>query len=105
MVVVVVPALAHGEQREQGIVLAGIRSGVAPAAKNVRERINGEGTVPEDYRADAVAPYQQAPAAGQEHADCENNGRDYVVFVQPAQFGIFIEIADQIGLRLVVAIR
>jgi len=101
---IVVPALAHGKYREQRIVLTGIRGRVAAPAKDVRERINRERTVPQDHRADAVAPYEQAPAAGQEHADCENDGRHDVVFVQPAQLGIFIEIADELGPRMVITI-
>ena len=60
--------------------------------------------MPQDHGADAIAPHQHAPAPGKEHADCQENGRDHVVFVQPAQLGILIEIANQFCLCVVIAI-
>src|SRR6266704_5997795 len=50
VMMVVVPAFAEREQREQPVILAGVTGFIAPRAEKVRERIDGEGIVPEKHR-------------------------------------------------------
>jgi hypothetical protein len=59
IVVVVVPTLAEGDQREQPAILAGVFGRETALAEKVRERIDGEGSVPEQYGAKEEAPSQQ----------------------------------------------
>src|SRR2546421_7397866 len=63
VMMVVVPAFAEREQREQPVILAGVTGFIAPRAEKVRERIDGEGIVPEKHRAQAEAPDKQRPSA------------------------------------------
>src|SRR5271154_5174953 len=63
VMMVVVPAFAEGQQRQQPIVLAGVRGFVADRTKKVRKRINSESVVPEKHGAQAEAPNKERPPA------------------------------------------
>src|SRR2546427_8808757 len=104
VMMVVVPALTHGHQGQQSVVLAGISGGVASATEDMRERINRERTVPQNYRTDAIAPHEQAPATDKEHQNPERDRRNQVIFVQPAQLRILLEVVNQIHPRGDVAV-
>jgi hypothetical protein len=49
-VVIVVPAFAHGEQRQQPVVARVVTGDIAPAAAHMRQRIDAEGRVPDQHR-------------------------------------------------------
>ena len=101
---IVVPALTHGHQGQQNVVLAGISGGVASATEDMRERIDRERAVPQNHRTDAIAPHQQAPATDKEHQNGERHRWNQVIFVQPAQLRILLEVVDQIHPRGGVAV-
>ena len=103
---VVVPTLAKGEQRQQEAVAAGVASGEALAAKDVRERVDEAGAVEEDDGADE-APDEELPAGGAEGGmralqpsaraveRCAEQQRDErVEAVEEDEFGILGEVLD-----------
>ena len=60
---IVVPAFAERDEREQQAVATFI-AGVEPAlSENVRERIDEERSMKKDRRADEEAPHEQLPAS------------------------------------------
>ena len=65
-VVVVVPALAHGEEGEQPVVAGVVAGHVALAAVHMGERVDAEGGVIDRDRAPEEADDQARPAADQE---------------------------------------
>jgi hypothetical protein len=60
-VVIVVPAFAEGDQREQPVVFAGVGGGKAALAEDVRKRIDGECAMPQENGAEEKAPDEQRP--------------------------------------------
>src|SRR5258708_29389435 len=56
VVMIVVPAFAEGDQGEQPVVLAGVGGPETGSSENVRERIDGEGAVPEEDGAEEKTP-------------------------------------------------
>ena len=91
---IVVPALAHGEQREQPVVAGIIAGDIALAPKHMRERVDAEGAVIEEHCAPEEPDHQARPAGNQPAQHPERNGRHQLVAVQPHQFGIACEIGD-----------
>src|SRR5882762_6748698 len=87
VMMVVVPAFAERQQGEQPVVLAGVTGFIAPRAEEVRERIDGEGVMPQQHGAQAEAPDEERPSADQPQHHGECDGRHQVVLVQPAQLG------------------
>jgi len=61
VVMIVVPAFAEGDEREQPVVLAGVVCRETAVAENVRKRIDGERAVPEEDGAQEKAPDEQRP--------------------------------------------
>jgi len=104
VVMVVVPAFAEGDEGEQPVVFAGVCGGETAIAEDVRERIDGEGAVPEQGGAEEKAPSEQGPAANQPEGDSQDGGGDEVILVQPAKFGIFGEVADVVETSIVVPV-
>ena len=64
--VVIVPALARGQQRHEPVVPAVFAGVVRPIAEQVRQRIDAPRHVPDKHRADERAPHQ--PTDSQLHA-------------------------------------
>src|SRR5262245_50476445 len=62
MMVVVVPALAHRDERDEEAVPALVAARVALLAEDVGERVDGEGAVPEHDRAHDEAPEENVHA-------------------------------------------
>ena len=56
--VIVVPAFAECEQREQGVIAAVVASDKTPAASAMRQRIDGDGDVEQNDSRDEEAPDQ-----------------------------------------------
>src|SRR5579884_2593161 len=104
VMVIVVPAFSEGEDGEKPVVAAGVRGFVAARAKEMRERIDGEGIVPEEHGAQAETPEEQRPAADEPENHGESYRRDHVVLVQPAELGKFGEVADVVEAGLVVLV-
>src|SRR6201992_2686203 len=102
--VIVVPAFAEREQREEPVVLAGVGRFVADCAEEVRERIDGEGVMPEQDRAKDKSPQKEREAADQVERDAQHGGRNEVKFIEPAQLWEFREVYDVIRARVVVTI-
>ena len=102
---VVVPAFTEGQQRQEPVVLAGVGRLIAARAEQMRKRIDREGVVPQQHGAQAERPDEQVPSANQPDHRPQRNGRNHVIFIQPAQLGEFREIADVIEARVVVFIR
>src|SRR5262249_58823462 len=75
VVVIVVPAFAQSHQREQPVVAAGGARFIAPAAEQVRERIDGKRVVPQQYSAQAEAPDKERPSADQSQHRSQSDGR------------------------------
>ena len=115
-VVVVVPALAGGDQGQPEAVAAGVVRLVAAAAEAVADRVDGEGDVVEHRRAaeqphDHELPAAHAqrrvgraePMAQNEECDAEGDRGDVVVRVEPAELGELREVADPFDPRPIVA--
>src|SRR6266576_3486867 len=102
VMMVIVPALAEGEESQEPIVAAGVRGFVAARTKEVRERIDGEGVMPQKHGAQAETPHKEMPSANKPQRRAERDRRHHVVFVQPAKFGELGEVADVLEPRVVV---
>jgi len=102
MMMIVVPALTEGDQSEEEVVSAGVGRLIPARAKQVREGIDGEGTVPDEHGVQEKAPDEQRPTAYQPESDGESDGRHEMIFVQPAQFGEFGKVADITKASIVV---
>jgi hypothetical protein len=105
VMMVVVPAFAERQQRQQPVVLAGVGGFIAPRTEEVRERIDRKRIVPEHHGAEAEAPYEQRPSADEHQRGAQGDRRHQMIFVQPAQLGIFGKIPDVVDARVVVLVR
>ena len=94
VMMIVVPALAESHEGEEPIVAAGVGSVVAARTEKMRERIDGEGVVPEERGAEAEAPEKKRQAADEKKRDAERGRRNKMIFIEPAKFGKFCEVAD-----------
>ena len=103
---VVVPAFAHGQQRQPPQVPAAVPGVEAPAAEAVGHRVDGEGRVPEQDGRDAEAPDQELGAGhartrvdpahdrpGGQGGRSEGHRRRVVVPVEEAQ----LPVAGEVG--------
>ena len=115
--VVVVPSLAERDHREREAVAAVVVGLVAPAAENVRERIDRKGAVGKDHGRNKKSPdehlravvcnpgawrWRKAPSQKRE----AKNGRDqHVEAIEKHQLGKFREIADHAQLGAEVSLR
>ena len=112
VVVIVVPALAERDQREEPVVAARVAGLVALLAEHVRQRVDGVRAVRAQHRRHEEAPDQHLPAVGvqarrpllqrhaeEEHADGEQHRHDDVEAVEPAQLGEVHEIAHALQVR------
>src|ERR1051325_4997097 len=75
-VVVVVPSLAEGDERENQAVLAVVRGGVAPPAKLMGQRIDEAAAVEQHHRTDEKAPPQPLGAPRDEQEGGGKNGNN-----------------------------
>ena len=69
VVMIVVPAFAEGQKGEKPVVAAGVGGLKAARAEKMRERIDGEGVMPEERGAEAEAPEEKWKAADREKRD------------------------------------
>src|SRR5256885_2021136 len=99
MVMIVVPAFAEGHESEEPVVAAGVRGLVTARTEKMRERIDGEGVMPEERGAEAEAPEDERKAADEKKRGNENGWGNEIVFVEPAKFGKFGEVADVVDPR------
>ena len=102
--VVVVPALAHGEEGEDPVVAAVVARHIDLVAMHMRQRIDAEGRVIQRDRGPEEAHEQAAPARDQIAEHGEHDGGGEFEAVQKAQLRIFRKILDlhEIG-RIVAA--
>src|SRR5271169_5528552 len=101
---IVVPAFAEGDESEEPVVFAGVRGGETALAEDVRQRVDGEGAVPQESGAEEEAPEEQGPIANQPQADSKDRRRHQVILVQPAKFGKPGEIADVVEAGVIVPV-
>src|SRR5687767_8446267 len=94
-VVVVMPALAEGRQREPRVVARIVARAVAARTETMCDRVDGEGRVVQGDGGDAQAPDHELHAAQrvQRHAEQKRGGG--IVAVEPAQLRIAREIRHQ----------
>ncbi|MGY4327142.1 hypothetical protein ACVWWG_001559 [Bradyrhizobium sp. LB7.2] len=93
-VVIVVPALTEGEQRQQPVV-AGIVAGHVPlASMHMGEGIDAERRVIDQHGAPQEADDEAGPSGNQEAEPRQRNGRQEFQPMQPHQLRIGGEIAD-----------
>jgi len=104
VMVVVVPPFAQRQKRQQPVVAARVRCLVAPSPKQMRERIDSGRIMPNQHGAKTESPNKQRPSANQKNNRGEHHRRHMMIFVQPAQFGIFREVADVFERRNVIFI-
>src|SRR5271163_820938 len=102
VMVVVVPPLAQGQQREQPVVAARVRCLVAPRTEKMRKRIDRKRVVPDQHGAQAKPPNEQRPSANQKDNRSQHHRRHMVILVQPAQFRIFRKVADVFQRRNII---
>ena len=96
--VIVVPALAHGEDREQPVVARIVAGHVALPPGDVRHRVDREGSMPDQHGAPAEADHEAGPARDQPGQRAEQGGRQVRVPIEPHQ----LRIAGEVGDRIVV---
>src|SRR5450432_1748504 len=105
VMVVVMPSLAQRDDREPHVVAAGIPGLVALAPENVRQRIDGVGSVIDSNGGNEESPHQHLPSVGaqagrraleqhsqQKDADPENGRHGDIETVQEAQLGVLEQI-------------
>src|SRR5437867_3536989 len=99
-VMVVVPALPHGEQGEEPVVAGIVARDVALATVHMRERVDAERGVIEEHGAPEESDHQARPAADQPAQETKRDRGSELEFVQPPQFGKAREIGDldEVGL-------
>ena len=94
VVVVVVPALAAGEQRDEERVAAGVGGRVPPPAHQVGQRVDDEGPVPEQDGREAETDEEPAPPADEEAGNPERPRRRPRVTVEETQLRVGGEVVD-----------
>ncbi len=94
VMVVVVPALAHGDECEHEVVARVVVGGVAAAAPQVRERVDRERAVPAQHLGHRERPHQAEEAAEYERDHAHRDRRQHPVAIEPAQLGIPREVLD-----------
>ncbi len=99
-VVVVVPALAHGEDGQDRVVAGVVAGHIAPRAAHMGQGIDAEGGVVDRHRAPAEADHQAGPAGQEKAQGAQGDRRQQLVSVQPAQLGVARKILDldQVGI-------
>jgi hypothetical protein len=110
--VIVVPALTEGQQRQPDVVAAIVLGVITTSSETVRQRVDGDGGMEQHHRGDEKAPDQHLPACRskpwrnvmQQHTQCvQTDGeRDWnrdVIAIKPAQFRILRQIrhSRQVG--------
>ena len=106
-VMIIVPAFAEGDEREDETVAAGVIGFVSALAQQMRERIDARSRVKQNRGADEKSPDEQLPRrdaerrekftqkmSGGEQRDGEEKRHERIKAVQENQFGKFREVAD-----------
>ena len=93
-VMIVVPALAQGQQRQQPVVARLIAGDVAPPADQVGQRVDAECRVPQRHRAPAEADDQSGPARDRPARHAEQDRRQVGMPIEPSQLLVSAQVAD-----------
>src|ERR1043165_996972 len=94
VMVVVVPALAEGEEGEREVVARVVVVLVAARAPEMGQRVDGERAVPAQHLGDAETPDEGFEAADDRRRRAERDRRQHPPAVEPAQLGIAREVLD-----------
>src|SRR5271155_6073807 len=89
---IVVPALAHGENGQEPIVAGIVASDVALASGDMRDRVDAECRVIDRNGAPEEADDEARPTGGGETGEREREGRRQFVAMEPHQLRILGEI-------------
>jgi len=103
-VVIVVPALSHGDDREDEVIAARVRRRVATGAVDVRQRVDRERPVPEEYSAHEETPNKSGPAADGKHGNGVGDNWDDVPLVEEPEFREFRKIGQLIPVSFVMPV-
>ena len=98
---IVVPAFAKRNEREQQIVAAVIIRFKAPGAPQVRQGVDGKRAVIQQHRRNDESPDECGKASQSKHRGGKKNGRHPMILVQQLQFGILVEILNDTAVVLV----
>ena len=96
---VVVPALAEGQEGDQDVVAARVGRRVALPSPKVAGRVHQKGRVVRQHAAHEEAPDQAAPAADEEAQPGQDEGRQSMIPVEPTQFGVAAQVLYQPPVR------
>src|SRR5579859_3553291 len=99
MVMIIVPAFAKGHQGQEPIVATGVCGFVAARTEKMRKRVDRESVMPEERCAQAETPEEERQASNEKKRDNENGWGHEIIFVEPAEFGKFGEVADVVDAR------
>jgi hypothetical protein len=105
VVVVVVPALAEGEDRQPPVVARVVAGDVALIADDVGQGVDEESAVVEHRGAPEEADDQSRPAADREARDRQREPRNPVMAVEPAQLRVAHQVGDQAVVRVLLRAR
>ena len=102
VVMVVVPAFAHGHEREPEVVTARVFRGVATTSPDVRERIDGERRMQKEARGHEVPPQASLEPKQNRAGNSERPWADEMVFLEPTYFGVGGKVRDHVEARAFV---
>jgi hypothetical protein len=98
LMMVVMPAFAEGDQREQKIVSAVVFGFESPGSPEVSEGIYRERAMPEHNSGQHESPHEDLEATDCIHRGPEQDRRNPVVSIQQSQFGILLKVLHEAGI-------
>ena len=104
-VMIVVPALAHREEREEEAVARVVGRREHAAAEEVHDAVDREGAVPEEDGREEVAVEEADRSETEIQRDAVEDGREVLVLVEPYELGVLREVRHAGVVRLLVVRR
>src|SRR5262245_24108650 len=99
---IVVPTFSERDEREPSVVAAAVSRFVTARAPDVRERVDGEGAMPENRRAEKKSPREPGPSPDRENRARVRDSRHEMPAIEPPELGILREIRKLFPASLVV---
>lgn len=110
MMVVVVPAFAHGHDRQEPIIAAAIIRFISPRADEMSQRIDHERRMVEQNRSNHEAQCNSSPtsATAQQTSDAANDTQqdsgNPMPVIEPHQFGKLDPIFEHVPSRRIIGV-
>src|SRR5256885_1206336 len=104
VVVVVVPPLPKGDERQEAIVSAGIARLVPAATEDMAQRVDGEGAMPKQNGGDEETHHEHRQPTDEEETNAQQDGRHQVEAVEKTQLGEGGEVLDAIEASISVLV-